>query len=144
MQASVRRNTNSASAGAAGRTVTGDSSIAYPALPERRVTDHSEDMGCTIGLFAGRAKCPGRSVIRWIGPLAAMPVRIVRGHGTRHHELGRGLVRLRVDADADPFAVAGGHAVRHGGVDRSSHGVRPEPKNPVGVVVSFVGSPRWK
>jgi hypothetical protein len=36
------------------------------ALPERRVTVHSGDMGYTIGPFAGRAKCPGRSVTRWM------------------------------------------------------------------------------
>jgi hypothetical protein len=36
------------------------------ALPERRVTVHSGDMGYTIGLFARRAKCPGRSVILWM------------------------------------------------------------------------------
>jgi hypothetical protein len=31
-------------------------------LPERRVTVHSGDMGYTMGPFARRAKCPGRSV----------------------------------------------------------------------------------
>jgi hypothetical protein len=36
------------------------------ALPERRVTVHSGDMGYTIGPFAGRAKCPGRSVTQWM------------------------------------------------------------------------------
>jgi hypothetical protein len=36
------------------------------ALPERRVTVHSGDMGYTIGPFARRAKCPGRSVIPWM------------------------------------------------------------------------------
>src|SRR5436189_3295613 len=36
------------------------------ALPERRVTVHSGDMGYTIGPFARRAKCPGRSVTRWM------------------------------------------------------------------------------
>jgi hypothetical protein len=36
------------------------------ALPERRVTVHSGDMGYTIGPFARRAKCPGRSVISWM------------------------------------------------------------------------------
>jgi hypothetical protein len=36
------------------------------ALPERWVTVHSGDMGYTIGPFAGRAKCPGRSVTRWM------------------------------------------------------------------------------
>jgi len=38
----------------------------FDALPERRVTVHSGDMGYTIGPFAGRAKCPGRSVTRWM------------------------------------------------------------------------------
>jgi len=36
------------------------------ALPERGVTVHSGHMGYTIGLFAGRAKCPGRSVMPWM------------------------------------------------------------------------------
>jgi hypothetical protein len=36
------------------------------ALPERRVTFHSGDMGYTMGPFARRAKCPGRSVISWM------------------------------------------------------------------------------
>jgi hypothetical protein len=30
------------------------------------VTVHSGDMGYTMGLFAGSAKCPGRSVTRWM------------------------------------------------------------------------------
>jgi hypothetical protein len=38
----------------------------FGALPERWVTVHSGDMGYTIGPFAGRAKCPGRSVTRWM------------------------------------------------------------------------------
>jgi hypothetical protein len=35
-------------------------------LLERRVTVHSGDMGYTMGPFARRAKCPGRSVISWM------------------------------------------------------------------------------
>jgi hypothetical protein len=30
------------------------------------VTLHSGDMGYTMGPFARRAKCPGRSVISWM------------------------------------------------------------------------------
>jgi hypothetical protein len=40
------------------------------ALPERGVTVHSGHMGYTIGLFAGRAKCPGRSVTPWMNGLS--------------------------------------------------------------------------
>jgi hypothetical protein len=36
------------------------------ALPERRVTVHTGDMGYTIGPFAGSAKCPGRRVNPWM------------------------------------------------------------------------------
>ena len=36
------------------------------ALPERRVTVHSGDMGYTIGPFARSARCPGRRVTPWM------------------------------------------------------------------------------
>jgi hypothetical protein len=42
------------------------SQLHIPVLPERGVTVHSGHMGYTIGPFAGRAKCPGRSVTQWM------------------------------------------------------------------------------
>jgi hypothetical protein len=44
----------------------GNSTMFANALPERRVTVHTGDMGYTIGPFAGSAKCPGRRVNPWM------------------------------------------------------------------------------
>src|SRR5262245_25911438 len=43
------------------------------ALPERRVTVHTGDMGYTIGPFAGSAKCPGRRVNPWTSVSSSSP-----------------------------------------------------------------------
>jgi hypothetical protein len=40
--------------------------IIHCALPKRRVTVHSGDMGYTMGPFARRAECPGRRVNPWM------------------------------------------------------------------------------
>jgi hypothetical protein len=40
--------------------------LEWCALPKRRVTVHTGDMGYTIGPFAGSAKCPGRRVNPWM------------------------------------------------------------------------------